>query len=139
MREYDLIADWYAAESEGRTSGVREALDAVASLTPSARIFDVGCGNGIPITDALARAGYTLVGLDTSERMLARFRTNMPATPAVRGDARRCPFGTVAVSDRTHAHPGLETSRRKWASIRSMSGSSPVKSLNAPPACPTAM
>jgi cyclopropane fatty-acyl-phospholipid synthase-like methyltransferase len=52
----------------------------------------VGCGNGVPITEALVNAGYRVVGLDSSAGMLALFRVNLPGTPAVRGDARRCPF-----------------------------------------------
>ena len=35
MREYDLIADWYASD-RGRTAGVAEAL-AVAAMLPARR------------------------------------------------------------------------------------------------------
>jgi len=34
MREYDLIADWYATESRGRDVGVAEAL-AVSAMLPA--------------------------------------------------------------------------------------------------------
>ncbi len=37
-------------------------------------------------------AGHRVVGLDTSTAMVARFRINLPGTPVVRGDVRRCPF-----------------------------------------------
>jgi len=93
MREYDLIADWYRSD-RSRSIGVREALAAVASLPRGSRILDVGCGNGWPIADALVTAGHRLVGLDSSQGMLARFRKNLPNTPAVRGDSRACPFAT---------------------------------------------
>jgi len=92
MREYDLIADWYLCESRGRSVGVREALTAVEALPPGALVLDVGCGNGLPITDALLTAGYRVVGLDSSRGMLERFRINLPTTPVVRSDARSCPF-----------------------------------------------
>lgn len=91
MREYDLIADWYRSD-RSRSIGVKEALAAVASLPRGSRILDVGCGNGWPITDALVTAGYRLVGLDSSQGMLERFRRNLPSTPAVRADSRACPF-----------------------------------------------
>lgn len=91
MREYDLIAQWYRTERSPGI-GVREALDAVASLPHGSRILDIGCGNGWPITDALVAAGYRVVGLDSSQGMLDRFRLYMPSTPAIRGDVRACPF-----------------------------------------------
>lgn len=91
MREYDLIVDWYRGD-RSRSIGVRETLDAVASLPRGSRILDLGCGNGCPITDALVTAGHCVVGLDSSHGMLERFRVNMPTTPAVRADSRACPF-----------------------------------------------
>ena len=91
MREYDLIADWYGTD-RARTVGVAEALAVAATLPAGSRVLDVGCGNGIPITEALVKAGHRVVGLDTSAGMLARFRENLPATPVVRGDVRNCPF-----------------------------------------------
>jgi ubiquinone/menaquinone biosynthesis C-methylase UbiE len=91
MREYDLIADWYATD-RGETVGVAEALAVAATLPAGSCILDVGCGNGVPITEALVKAGHRVVGLDTYTGMLARFRVNLPRTPAVRGDVRNCPF-----------------------------------------------
>ena len=91
MREYNLIADWYGTD-RGRTVGVAEALAVAARLPAGSCILDIGCGNGVPITEALVKAGHRVVGLDTSTGMLARFRVNLPGTPAVRGDVRNCPF-----------------------------------------------
>ena len=91
MREYDLIAEWYRGD-RSRSIGVAEALKAVTPLARGSRILDLGCGNGWPITDALVSAGYRVFGLDSSRGMLERFRVNLPNTPAVRADARACPF-----------------------------------------------
>ena len=91
MGEYDLIADWYWTD-RGRTVGVAEALAVAATLPAGSSILDLGCGNGVPITEALVTAGHSVVGLDTSTGMLARFRVNLPGTPVVRGDVRHCPF-----------------------------------------------
>ena len=44
------------------------------------RILEVGCGNGVPVTEALVNAGYRVVGLDSSAGMLARFQANLPGT-----------------------------------------------------------
>ena len=95
MREYDLIADWYATD-RGRTIGVAEALAVAESLPPGSRILDVGCGNGLPITAALVNAGHHIIGLDSSTSMLAHFRVNVPDVPVVQADVRRCPFADDA-------------------------------------------
>jgi SAM-dependent methyltransferase len=91
MREYDQIAEWYMTD-RGRTVGVAEALAVAATLPANSRILDVGCGNGVPITEALVNAGHWVSGLDSSAGMLAFFRINLADTPVVRGDARCCPF-----------------------------------------------
>ena len=91
MREYDLITDWYGTD-RGRTVGVAQALAVAATLPAGSRLLDIGCGNGVPITEALVHAGHHAVGLDSSAGMLARFQVNLPGTPVVRGDARHCPF-----------------------------------------------
>ena len=91
MQEYDRIADWYAVD-RSRTIGVAEVLAVAATLPTHSRILDIGCGNGVPITEALVNAGHRVVGLDSSSGMLALFRVNLPNTPVVKGDARQCPF-----------------------------------------------
>jgi cyclopropane fatty-acyl-phospholipid synthase-like methyltransferase len=91
MREYDLIAAWYASERVSQT-GVPEATALAHSIAIGGRVLDIGCGNGIPITRALSSAGHRVVGLDSSSEMLARFRANCPETPAVRGIVQSSPF-----------------------------------------------
>ena len=91
MREYDLIAEWYASQRIDQT-GVPETVTLASSLPPASLVLDVGCGNGVPITRALLSAGHRVVGLDTSSSMLARFTKNCPAAFAVRGTVESCPF-----------------------------------------------
>ena len=91
MREYDLITEWYASERVCQT-GVPEVTALASSIPSGSRVFDIGCGNGIPITRALLSAGHLVVGFDSSHAMLARFRGNCPETPAVRGIVQSCPF-----------------------------------------------
>lgn len=91
MREYDLIADWYASERVSQT-GVPEAMALAHSISIGGRVLDIGCGNGIPITRALLSAGHRVVGLDSSSEMLKRFQANCPDTPAVRGIVQASPF-----------------------------------------------
>jgi SAM-dependent methyltransferase len=91
MREYDLIADWYASERVDET-GVPEVTALAASIPNSSCVLDIGCGNGVPLTGALLRAGHRVIGLDSSANMLMRFRVNYPTTPAIRGIVQACPF-----------------------------------------------
>ena len=91
MREYDLIADWYAAD-RNEDVGVPEVTALAAALPPGAAVLDAGCGNGMPITRALLAAGCTVVGVDSSERMLEHFRRNFPDTRAVLSTIQACEF-----------------------------------------------
>ena len=94
VHEYDLIADWFRAD-RSLTVGVREALEVAAKLGDTSLILDVGCGNGIPVAKALSAKGHRVVGLDSSRRMLAHLRADLPDIPAVCGDARACPFASA--------------------------------------------
>ena len=91
MREYDLIAEWYASERDDQT-GVPEATALASSISRGALLLDVGCGNGVPISRALLSAGQRVVGLDSSSAMLARYMQNCPEAFAVRGIVESCPF-----------------------------------------------
>ena len=84
MREYDLIAEWYASERVDET-GVPEATALASSIPLGSLVLDVGCGNGIPITRALLSQGHRVTGLDSSSAMLAQFRQNCPEAFAIRG------------------------------------------------------
>jgi SAM-dependent methyltransferase len=91
MREYDSIAEWYASERVDRT-GVPEVTALAQSLPRAARVLDIGCGNGIPITRALLGTGHRIVAVDSSSEMLARFRHNCAGTPSVHGVVQNLPF-----------------------------------------------
>jgi len=82
MREYDLIADWYATERRV-PAGVPELESLIARLPLGSSVLDVGCGNGIPLTRMLVGAGCNVLGIDSSARMLERFKTNCPGTPFI--------------------------------------------------------
>jgi SAM-dependent methyltransferase len=91
LREYDLIAEWYASERADET-GVAEVTALASSIPSGSLVLDVGCGNGIPITRALLAGGQRVVGLDSSREMLTRFRHNCPEAFAVQGVVQSCPF-----------------------------------------------
>jgi len=82
LHEYDLIAEWYATERRG-PGGVPEVESLIARLPIGSRVLDVGCGNGIPLTQKLLASGCEVVGVDSSARMLERFEKSCPGTPFI--------------------------------------------------------
>jgi 2-polyprenyl-3-methyl-5-hydroxy-6-metoxy-1,4-benzoquinol methylase len=50
-------------------------------LTPGSTILDLGCGHGVPISQALIEKGFTVYGVDASEKMVAEFHKRFPDSP----------------------------------------------------------
>lgn len=47
-------------------------------LAPGSVVLDLGCGHGVPISEALMEEGFTVYGIDASEKMIAAFRQRFP-------------------------------------------------------------
>jgi SAM-dependent methyltransferase len=47
-------------------------------LPRGASVLDLGCGHGIPISQALLQEGFVLYGVDASPKMIAAFRAHFP-------------------------------------------------------------
>ncbi|EKO3436438.1 class I SAM-dependent methyltransferase [Vibrio fluvialis] len=47
-------------------------------IPPQGRVLDLGCGHGIPIAAMMTERGFTLTGVDRSERLLSLARRAMP-------------------------------------------------------------
>jgi 2-polyprenyl-3-methyl-5-hydroxy-6-metoxy-1,4-benzoquinol methylase len=47
-------------------------------LQPGASILDIGCGCGVPISEALLQEGFAVCGVDASETLVAKFRERFP-------------------------------------------------------------
>jgi trans-aconitate methyltransferase len=82
---YDAIADdWYALDRGFRA---RPYVDMVLErLDPGASVLDLGCGTGVPITRYIAKRGFRVTGIDSSERMLAIARRSVPEAAFVHAD-----------------------------------------------------
>ena len=52
-----------------------------AGLRPGASILDLGCGSGVPISEALLQDGFAVYGVDASATLIAKFRERFPAVP----------------------------------------------------------
>ncbi len=52
------------------------------TLAPRSAVLDLGCGHGIPVSQALIEKGFTVYGLDASPKLIAAFRKRFPNSPA---------------------------------------------------------
>jgi 2-polyprenyl-3-methyl-5-hydroxy-6-metoxy-1,4-benzoquinol methylase len=78
---YDALASAFLhARSRIGASSVREWAD---TLGPGARVLDVGCGHGFPITEVLVAAGCQVSAIDASPAMLDVFRARFPDVPVL--------------------------------------------------------
>ena len=50
----------------------------IASLPVRGGILDLGCGGGIPVSQALMRAGFDVYGIDAAPSLVAAFRHRFP-------------------------------------------------------------
>jgi ubiquinone/menaquinone biosynthesis C-methylase UbiE len=68
-------------------------LQEFASLLPKkARVIDVGCGAGVPVARFLVGSGFTVVGIDFSQKMLILARKNVPQATFIRKDMTQLDF-----------------------------------------------
>ena len=91
MREYDQIAEWYATARSPEV-GLPDLAALAESLPAGARVLDLGCGTGLPVSQFLQREGFDLVALDSSEAMVAHYRVNVPGAPVRRERAQDADF-----------------------------------------------
>lgn len=63
-------------------------------LRPDARILDCGCGYGRTLAELSSSGYHYLAGLDFSEAMLRRCRTEIPNVQVVRNDGKALPLKT---------------------------------------------
>ena len=75
---YEAIAQDFIAHRGKSDIGTASVCSWAHTLAPNPTILDLGCGNGIPITEALAKEGYTLYGIDASPTLIASYRENFP-------------------------------------------------------------
>ena len=90
---YDVIAQRYLEWSPLRPSEARRRyLDLACDLIPAgARVLELGCGAGIPMTAALAD-GRDVTGVDISATQIALARENVPSATFLQADMTALDF-----------------------------------------------
>jgi 2-polyprenyl-3-methyl-5-hydroxy-6-metoxy-1,4-benzoquinol methylase len=77
MSNYDEIFEWYVQHGSGEI-GVNDIQKFTSGLPAGAKILDLGCGDGFPISSYLAKQGFDLFAIDSSKKMIDRYRQNFP-------------------------------------------------------------
>jgi 2-polyprenyl-3-methyl-5-hydroxy-6-metoxy-1,4-benzoquinol methylase len=75
---YEAIARDFITYRSNSTIGAEVVRSWARTLGPKAVILDLGCGNGIPITEALVQDGYILYGIDSSPTLISSYREHFP-------------------------------------------------------------
>jgi ubiquinone/menaquinone biosynthesis C-methylase UbiE len=95
---YDRISRSYLRLVDSGGPAVRQKyLRIIRERVPAgARILELGCGAGAPMTRTLS-AAYDVVALDISPNQLALARANAPAARLLRADMTRLPFAHASM------------------------------------------
>jgi len=93
---YNAVAEKYA---KARRLGPRERTwieKFGAHMPSSARILDLGCGNGEPHLAAMVARGFRVTGVDFSHEQVIRARARCPTATVVEGDFSEVEFPPAA-------------------------------------------
>lgn len=74
---YEEVAKLFMSERDSLT-GVSTVRQWSRTLERDSSILDLGCGHGVPISQALIEDGFTVYGVDASAGLLESFRKRFP-------------------------------------------------------------
>lgn len=88
---YDTIAGEYLADRLNFDH--TEELQEFAKVLPeNAKVLDVGCGAGVPVTRFLVNSGFHVTGVDFSQSMLKLAEKNAPNAKLIKKDMTELDF-----------------------------------------------
>ena len=79
-------------ELRSPTIGVSTLHRWIASLPVPGAVVDLGCGAGIPVSEALVNAGFDVYGIDAAPSLVAAFRQRFPTAHAACETVEDSPF-----------------------------------------------
>ncbi|MBI3677087.1 MAG: class I SAM-dependent methyltransferase [Proteobacteria bacterium] len=88
---YDAIAQDYLAWSGGSEVRLRQLQNLLARLPQNARVLELGCGAGVPVTKALAERG-SVTAVDISPAQIALAEKNVPGAKFLCADMMTLAF-----------------------------------------------
>ena len=62
--------------------GVLQVTEWAKALNVCSKVLDIGCGNGIPVTQAVHGQGHTIFAIDSSMSMIHAFKQQFPNVTA---------------------------------------------------------
>lgn len=91
---YEDVAAEFIAGRGSNTSGVGASVvaDWSQTLPSGATILDLGCGTGVPISQALIERGFNVYCVDASPTIVAAFRARFPNVPVQCADVEDSDF-----------------------------------------------
>jgi 2-polyprenyl-3-methyl-5-hydroxy-6-metoxy-1,4-benzoquinol methylase len=78
---YEEVAESFMA-LRNQDIGVAIVREWSHTLPPGSSILDLGCGHGIPVSQALIEEGFAVFGIDASAKMIAAFDARFPQVQA---------------------------------------------------------
>ena len=91
---YEAVAAAFIAGrgSDILETGASDVADWSRCLPSGATVLDLGCGTGVPISQALLERGFRVYGVDASPTMVAAFRARFPTVPVECGAVEESDF-----------------------------------------------
>ena len=78
---YEQIAETFMRARNPRI-GPTTVREWSKTLPPGTAILDLGCGHGVPISQALIEEGFVIYGVDASVKLITAFRERFPKAGA---------------------------------------------------------
>lgn len=91
-RGYDALSWHYRSDDDNPAAHAAWARELGTRLQPGARVLDLGCGNGIPLTRDMSTAGFGVTGIDASAVQIERARRLVPTAEFVQADMTTVEF-----------------------------------------------
>jgi len=113
---YDKIAEKYQADRHV-FDNIKELEDLESLLPKNAKVLDVGCGAGVPVTKFLVDSGFDVTGVDFSESMLKLAGKNVPKAKFIKKDMTKLDFRDNSFDGLTAFYSIIHVPKEKHSSL----------------------